>query len=56
VVVQTITRVTGQEWPEDETGREGVSGDAGGRGATVSVRKAKGEMMVDAGEVDEHEA
>jgi len=54
--VRTITRVAGQEWPENEAGRECVSSEAGGRGATVSVRKAEGEVMIDAGEVDEHEA
>jgi hypothetical protein len=54
--VQAVSRVPGQKGPEDEAGREGVSGEAGGGGAAVSVWKAEGEMMVDAGEVDEHEA
>lgn len=54
--MQTITGVTGQEWPEDEAGRECVSGEAGGGGAAVSVRKAEGEVVVDTGDVDEHEA
>lgn len=56
MVVQTITGVTGQEWPEDETGGEGVPSETGGGGSAVSVRKAEGEVVVDAGEVDEHKA
>jgi hypothetical protein len=55
VIVQAITGITGQQWPEDETGREGVSGETGGWGAAVPVRKAEGEVVINAGEVDEHE-